>query len=214
MKYFHIIIFYSFIFIYSCKEPLVSFSEAQPEGGKALESFPEKYIGSYYNPLEKIEITISQCCIMTKTVIDDTLNIREFGKDEMIKNDTLLNLITNQKYRITRINDSLFTNYIYEDTTFILGRKYCLKTFKGYLFLNKKKDNGYWEVEKIKLNNGAIEIGSINTQNEINLLESITESEIDTTIVPYKIKLTKKQFKQFIQKNGFAESKVYLKLSK
>jgi hypothetical protein len=53
-------------------------------------------------------------------------------------------------------------------------------------------------------------LSSIETENELKLLESITETKMDTT-KPFKIKPTKKQFKEFIKKNGFSEGKIYLK---
>jgi hypothetical protein len=195
----------------SCKQPLVSFNEAQPQNVNEINAFPKKYIGTYYNLVDKSEIIISKYSVFEKMISEDTINIKELDKNEIIKNDSLFKIKTKEKYPIKRINDSLFTNYIFSDTTFRIGKNNILKKFKGYLFLNKHREKSdFWEVEKLYLSKGVIKLSSIETENELKLLESITETKMDTT-KPFKIKPTKKQFKEFIKKNGFSEGKIYLK---
>lgn len=211
MKY-KLILFLLFILTFnSCKQPEVTFDEAQPQGLKDLKCFPKKYIGTYYNIEDKSEITISKYSVFEKMISEDTINVKELDKNEIIKNDSLFKINTKEKYKIKRINDSLFTNYVFSDTTFSIGKNNVLKKFKGYLFLNKfTEKGGFWEVEKLNLSKGVIKISAIETEDEIKLLETITETKMDTT-KPFRIKPTKKQFKEFIKKNGFSEGKVYLK---
>ena len=199
-----------FITVTSCKKAVI-FEEAQPQNVKEINSFPRKYIGTYYNLEDKSEITITKYFIFEKMISKDTINIKELHKNEIIKNDSLFNTKSKEKYKIKKINDSLLTNYVFSDTTFRIGKNNILKKFKGNLFLNKLEEkSGFWSVEKLNLSKGVIKISSIETKTEIELLKSITETKTDT-IKPFKVKPTKKQFKEFINKNGFLEGKIYLK---
>ncbi|WP_264558444.1 hypothetical protein [Flavobacterium sp. N2270] len=199
------------LFYISCKEPIVTFEVAQPENVKEQKEFPKKLIGTYYNSENDSELIIRKYFIFKKMLIKDTLRISELNKNEIIKNDTLYKLNSNEKYKIIKINDSLFSNYVYSDTIFNLKKSDALKKFKGYYFLNKLIENtGFWEVEKLNLTKGILNINGIETENEISLLENITESKKDT-VKPFTIKPTKKQFKEFIKKNGFSNGEVYVK---
>ena len=199
------------IILNSCKEPIVSFAEAQPKDINELNAFSKKIIGTYYNTENKTELRISKYSIFKKMIVEDTLKISEIDKNEIIKNDSLLNSVTKESYQIKRINDTLFSNYIYQDTIFDLNKKNVLKKFKGYFFLNVLiAKSGFWSVEKLNLRKGVLTINRIETENELDLLQSITETKMDT-IKPFTIKPTKKQFKEFIKKNGFTNGEVYLK---
>lgn len=201
-----------FIFLfYSCKEPIVSFEVAQPENVKQQSKFSRNIIGTYYNIESNTELIIRENYILKKMKIEDTLKISELNKSEIIKNDTLYKLNTKEKYKIIKINDSLFTDYVFSDTIFNLKNKNILKKYKGYYFLNKEiEKTGFWEVEKLSLTNGVLKINGIETENEINLLESITETKRDTLKL-FSVKPTKKQFKKFIKNNGFTKGEIYLK---
>ncbi|WP_269242518.1 hypothetical protein [Flavobacterium limnophilum] len=199
------------IILNSCKEPIVTFEEAQPKNVKEVNAFPKKIIGNYYNTENKTELIISKYSIFKKMIVEDTLKISEIDKNEIIKNDSLFNIKTKEKYKIKRINDTLFSNYVYSDTIFDINKTNVLKKFKGYFFLNKLiEKTGFWEVEKLNLSKGVLTINGIETENELDLLQSITETKMDT-IKPFRIKPTKKQFKEFIKKNGFTKGEIYLK---
>ena len=207
----YLLILLLLVFFNSCKKPEVSFEETQPQNVKEQNSIPKKLIGTYYNSEDKTELTISKYLIVKKITIEDTLNVSELNKNEVIKKDSLLNMKTKEKYQIKKINDTLFTNYIYSDTIFNIQEKDILKKFKGYYFLNKFiKSDGLWEVEKLNLTKGVLKISGIDSEEEINLLETITETKRDT-MKPFIIKPTKKQFKEFVKKNGFSKEEIYLK---
>jgi hypothetical protein len=199
------------LFFISCKQPIVTFEVAQPENGKEQKEFPKKLIGNYYNSENDTELIINKYFIYKKMLIKDTLKISELSKNEIIKNDTLYKLNSNEKYKIIKINDSLFSNYVFTDTVFNLNKTDVLKKFKGYYFLNKSiEKTGFYEVEKLNLTKGVLNINGIETENEISLLENITESKKDTA-KPFTIKPTKRQFKEFIKKNGFSNGEIYIK---
>ena len=116
-----------------------------------------------------------------------------------------------EKYRIKKINDSLITNYVFSDTIFKIGKTAVLKKFKGYLFLNKQTENSeFWNVEKLQLSKGVVKLSNIETLTELELLKNITEKKSDTT-KPFNVKPTKRQFREFINSNGFSNGKIYLK---
>lgn len=196
--------------LYSCKDTTVSFEVSQPENVKEEKEFPNKLIGTYYNPDENSQLEISKYFILKKITLEDTLKISELNKNERIVNDTLYLLNSKVKYKILKINDSLFSNYIYVDTTFNLKKTDVLKKFKGYYFLNNKTDTDFWEVEKLSLNKGVLNINGITTQNEITLMETITDNKKDS-IKLFTVKPTKKQFKAFLKQNGFTEGDTYLR---
>jgi hypothetical protein len=199
------------LFFISCKQPIVTFEVAQSENVKEQKEFPKKLIGNYYNSENDTELIINKYFIYKKMLVKDTLKISELSKNEIIKNDTLYKLNSNEKYKIIKINDSLFSNYVFTDTVFNLNKTDVLKKFKGYYFLNKSiEKTGFYEVEKLNLTKGVLNINGIETENEISLLENITESKKDT-VKPFTIKPTKKQFKEFIKKNGFSNGEIYFK---
>lgn len=197
--------------LHSCKEPIVSFEEPQPKCINKLNAFPKKIIGTYYNIENRTELVFPKYSIFKKMIVEDTLKIREIDKNEIIKKDSLFNTVTKEKYRIKRINDTLFSNYIYEDTIFELNKKNILKKFKGYFFLNiRNEKSGFWSGEILNLSKGVLTIKGIETENELDLLQSITETKKDT-IKPFTVKPTKKQFKEFIKGTDLQMAKYILK---
>lgn len=199
------------LFITSCKEPIVSFEVPQPENVKEQKAFPNKLIGTYYNSENDTELIIREYLIFKRILTKDTLKISELSTNEIIKNDTLYKIDSNEKYKVVSINDSLFSNYVLFDTVFNLKKTDVLKKFKGYYFLNKTiKKTGFWQVQKLNLTKGVLSINRIETENDIRLLENSTNS-IKDTIKPFIVKPTKKQFKEFIKKNGFSTGEIYIK---
>ena len=199
------------LIIVACKESVVSFEETQPTDCKALQVFPSKILGSYYNPDENSELEIAKEFIIKKLMINDTLNMREIDENETIDYDTLYNSKTKEKYQIRRINDSLFSNYVLYDTIFIINKDHVLKKLKGHFFLNKRiNKSDFWAVEKLSYSNEILNINRIETEEEMKLLQSITETKMDST-KPFSVKPTKKQFKEFLKKNGFVNGDTYLK---
>jgi len=52
-------------------------------------------------------------------------------------------------------------------------------------------------------------LSGISTEKEIENLKAITETQTDT-ISPFKFNLSKKQFQQFIQNQGFIEGETFV----
>nr|WP_317630892.1 hypothetical protein [uncultured Flavobacterium sp.] len=201
----------AFFTLISCKQSLVQFAEAQPENTKNIENFPKKLRGDYYDLENDVNLTINENSIIKQITIKDTININELSENEVLKNDTIFNLKNSNKFSVTKVNDSLLTNYIIVDTLFFISNENVLKKKKGYYFLNTKYSaNDTWEVKKMVLKNGQLNINGITSEDEIKLLEKITETTKDS-ISPFVVKPTKKQFNTFVKQNGFTTGQNYLK---
>ena len=199
------------LLLISCKEPLVQFSETQPENSKSLKFFPKKLIGNYYDSENEIDIEITNSMIIKKSTFKDTFNVKVLSEVEVLKGDTLVNTKTFEKIFVKKINDTLFTNILYKDTIFSINRENVLKKMKGYYFLNIKYSENNWIVKKLHLKNGLLNLNDISTKEEIQMLEEITETKKDSSTI-FVIKPTKKQFREFVKKNGFSDGEVYIKL--
>jgi hypothetical protein len=199
------------LLLFSCKESLVTFEVPQPENSQILKEFPKRVMGTYYDLENNAELQIEKYIIRKLLFFQDTINVSQLDKNEIIVGDTLYILKTKEKFKITKINDTLFANYTLTDTIFQIGENGTLKKYKGNFFLNKKLENlEFWEVEMLSIKNGVLQLKGIKTENEIALLEEITETKKDT-IKPFTVKPTKRQFKEFIKKNGFTDGETYIK---
>ena len=205
-----VVLLFCVLGIISCKKSEVAFAEAQPEKTSDLSSFPKHLLGEYYNVEQEKGLKISPFQIVRTMVMKDTFSRKDLSKYERITEDTLTNLQTSEKYVIKKINDSLFTNYVFVDTVFTINKDNVLRKMKGYYFLNSKSSNDVWLVKKLFLKKGQLGINAITNKEDIALLEQITETKRDTTTA-FIVQPTKKQFRAFIRKNGFSEGEVYLK---
>jgi hypothetical protein len=199
------------LLLISCKEPLVQFSETQPENSRSLKFFPNKLIGNYYDSENEIDLEISNSMIIKKSTLKDTFNVKVLSEVELLKGDTLVNTKTHEKTFVKKINDSLFTNVLFKDTIFSINKENVLKKMKGYYFLNIKNSENNWIVKKLHFKNRLLNLNDISTKEEIEILEEITETKKDSSKT-FVLKPTKKQFREFVKKNGFSDGEVYLKL--
>jgi hypothetical protein len=199
------------LLLISCREPLVQFSETHPENSRSLKFFPNKLIGNYYDSENEIDLEITNSMIIKKSTLKDTFNVKVLSEVEVLKGDTLVNTKTFEKTFVKKLNDTLFTNVLFKDTIFSINKENVLKKMKGYYFLNIKHSENNWVVKKLHLKNGLLNLNDISTKEEIEMLEEITETKKDSSET-FVIKPTKKQFREFVKKNGFSKGEVYLKI--
>lgn len=199
------------LLLISCREPLVQFSETQPENSRSLKFFPNKLIGNYYDSESEIDLEITNSMIIKKSTLKDTFNVKVLSEVEVLKGDTLVNTKTFEKTFVKKLNDTLFTNVLFKDTIFSINKENVLKKMKGYYFLNIKHSENNWVVKKLYLKNGLLNLNDISTKEEIEMLEEITETKKDSSET-FVIKPTKKQFREFVKKNGFSKGEIFIKI--
>jgi len=96
------------------------------------------------------------------------------------------------------------------DTLFCFSEDNVLKKYKGYYFLNSRQNKHSWYVQKLKLQKGLLTIGTISTKEELETLEKINESPIDTTT--YQISFTRKQFHDYLDNDGFSKTDTFIRV--
>lgn len=198
MKNFLLLI--SFCALVSCKKPLANFTEVQPVNTKDQSALPNKMIGTYHNFETDTDLIIQKELILNKQYFRDTLSEKDFFKIQ-------------QEIDVTsvKLNDSLFiASYNVTDTIFNLQQNDILRKLKGFYFLNVANEDKNWNVTKLKFKNNIVSLNDIHTEEEINKLEELTETVVDT-LRPATFKLSKKQFREFVKQNGFTEGKIYVK---
>jgi hypothetical protein len=202
-------------FIISCDEmvPVVEFSRPQPNDKKDIACLPKRLQGHYSNLTDYIDLEITNYHVIKRHIGKDTIDLRDslFNSVE-IKGDTLYDKELSMKYKFRRLGDSLITDfyYIYIDTIFDLKKEDKLRKMKGYFFLNQKYGDSSWGLRKLTLKNGVLNLNHISSEEEIKLLQTITETKQDS-IRPFVTNPTKKQFREFIKKNGFSDGESFIK---
>lgn len=207
------IVFYAFLIffvLYSCKEPesLITFSVPQPEGKNNLKEFPENIWGVYKNYDTQEELTIKKNMIISVKLISDTLPM---SYKDSLKDEKVLNSYYQFKQFKTLKNDSLLVTYKVFDTIFN-ANKNVLKKFKGYYFLNFQIDSSKWNVKKLSFNRNIINLHKIETINELKTMKDIMLLQTKDSTESILVKPNKKQFKEFINANGFEHGDSYLKI--
>jgi hypothetical protein len=193
------------------EEPSVTFVEPQPIKTDNLSKFPNRLKGQYYCPTDNSKLLIEDNLISKIYDYDQKVLVAQLDSSFKLSGDTIINLGTNEKTLTKRVGDTLIVHTHYIDTVFRMNYDNVVRKFKGYYFLNKRYDEGSWEVKKADLSSGKLTIGSISSSQEIETLKSITESSKDT-IMPFKFVLSKKQFKDFIKRDGFSDSEIFVKV--
>lgn len=193
-----------------CDGPAVTFELPQPLDVKNQEHFPKNLIGKYLSKADSSIITISDSAITRGFNIRFVMCKKELDtmKHCVLQNDTLYNKLTQEKFCIVTIHDTLFTPYHLQDTLFVISDKGILRKDKGYYFLNMKYRSG-WEVQKLELTKGKLCLCSISEIAEIESLKQITEDIKDSLL---QFNPDKKEFRKFVKSKGFSKKEEFVKL--
>ena len=210
MKKSAFIIAIGFLMAFSACTPPVTFDQPQPANRSSLTGIPSRLQGEYQSLKDNSLLTINQRAILRIYDYDLKTNVSELDSNYKLSGDSVTDLGDNVKTAIIREGDSLIMHIHSVDTLFLLSDENVLKKFKGYYFLNMLYQKSGWEVKKLGLEKGHLTISSINAKEEIGLLKSCSESESDT--IPYKFRPTKKQFRKFINAQGFSNDEVFVRL--
>jgi len=184
----------------SC-ENVITFNKPQPEGVDSLTVIPKKLIGHYIGKDGATSLEINRFCI-----------IQHFDYDVKQLKDSLdwENLTRAEKSKYRSVGDSAIEHVVDIDTLFSFSEDHVMKKFKGYYFLNSREGKRSWFVQKLKLNKGLLTIGTIATKEELQTLEKVNESPIDTTT--YQLKFTRKQFHEYIDNDGFSKVDTFIRV--
>jgi hypothetical protein len=194
-------------------EPPVTFNEPQPVDTDNLSKFSKRLQGQYFSLADNSTLSIGDKIILRIYDFEVKVHTNELDTTSLLSGDTIIDLKTNERTIIKRDGDSLINHVHYIDTLFQMNYDNVVRKFKGYYFLNTRYDKTSWEVKKIQLSNGQLVISSISTKLDIDNLQEITETLIDT-VPPYKFTATKHQFKEFIKNDGFSDSEIFVRKKK
>lgn len=189
-----------------------TFEEPQPVANAALKSIPDNLVGRYFNYDNRSDLLITPQVILTSYPSLDTIPVAQLARGESIKGDTLYSDHFILPYKITRINDSLFTGYRYVDTVFNMAdSKQVLKSEGFDFFLNFKRDDDQWQVTRLAFRGDVINIANIETENEVKMMEKITGARRgeDKELL---VNPSNEQLKKFVDQNGFTKGENYLKI--
>jgi hypothetical protein len=196
----------------SC-EPPVAFSEPQPAGSENLAAFPGRLLGSYINPIDNSLLVIQRNIITRAYDYEVKMHVHELDSNTKLEGHTLVNLETNEKTIIRREGDTLIERIQYIDTIFRMSYDDVARKLKGHYFLNIRCAPQRWQVKELSLSKGKLSLGSINSKEEIQSLQTITESSADTA-APFTFNVTRKQFKTFVKQDGFRDREVFMRVKK
>ena len=210
-----IIYFILFATLISCKKsdaPIAGFDEPQPIDISNLSKIPNCFFGNYLNIKDSSLLVINENVIKRVNNFSGKIHIKELDSLNVLSGNVVTNLKTKERTQVRRINDSLLFHQNYTDTIFRLSKINVLKKYKGYYFLNILFEEKNWETKKVKLSKGKLTISTINSIEEIQNLEKITASSHDTISQVFKFTPTKRQFKKFVNEEGFGEEdETYIK---
>ena len=197
------------LFISCGEDKTVYFSEPQPLTGKVLDKLPTRYRGVYVNKTDDSRLYIDEQGIVREYNYTFKVHRDSLYSEDSLSNDTIFHILTGE-FDVINIQGSYLTQNIHwVDTLFVINGFPYLKKYKGYLFLNTADQNGY-EVKQMKLKKGILEINSITTLEEIQLLNEFEENDSDTISSPYTP--SKREFKKFIRTEGFQEGEQFVKI--
>lgn len=185
----------------SCKKNDVIFTEPQPNNIKNISEFPQKALGNYINPELNYKLNV-----------ENDLITRIFYDIDTVSSSELQNYNQNEFKLLTKLSDTVYiAEFNLIDTLFNLKNGDILRKIKQNYFLNKKNSDANWNVSKINFFSNYLIISSIENESEIALLDEIThQTNVDSTFQK-TYSLNKKQFKEFVKKNGFKGNEIYIK---
>jgi hypothetical protein len=190
----------------------ITFSEPQPVGEKNLLKMPEHLQGEFLNPKDSTTLVINNNLIIRNFQLELELLKNKLDSTFRLSGDTIINTITGEKNTFRQIGDTLLlVSSNIKDTLFNLKSGNVLIKYMGCYFLNKKEEENAWNVRKIKLSGDLLEISGVFGEKSKNALEKITGTQFDS-LTPINVSLTKKQFKNFVNSDGFENEDSFVRL--
>jgi hypothetical protein len=203
-------------------EDSVKFETPQPPDKNDLNQIPRRLRGTYFSTSDSTFLSITETQIIewfdieSRSLIDsldfeiDSTKITEQTSDSIQIVEGKLNL--NLKFISA---DSVIVYYSYRDTVFEISQEHLLRRFKGHYFLNYKRAENDWRIERLTLDKDELAFSRVRIPEDITALKEITEvEEIKSDsgrVVGYKLNPSRKELKE-LMKHSFSASKTYLKV--
>jgi len=203
----------SLLLLISCDQA-VRFEQPQPAGVADIEELPDRLKGSYYSEKDSstLEISDDLVVIYNRALIRIALN--DSAEEIRFSGDTVTD-ISSGYYEIGRvIGDSIEVHWpLWTDTLLRKSNNYLLRKFKSRYFLNRRLDDGTWEVYILDPHNGgSLMVEELLAPEDISMLEHITpvkQLETDTILGPrYEINPDRKALKKLMRR-GFTARGFY-----
>lgn len=192
-----------------CEAP-VSFVEPQPQGEPNLAVFPKNLQGNYLSEDQASILTIGPGHIFRTYDYDEILTNDSASVSTGENQDTVLHVKAGSFELTSTRKDSSINHVHYVDTLVVLSENQVLRKLKGYYFISTMLNSGDWEVNSLELSRGNLTLGSISSKREIEELKEFSATPGDAA--PVRVKLTRKQFKEFVKKDGFSYGETFKKI--
>ena len=199
------------IFLLNSCEPPATFDKPQPESVKSATSFPQNLQGEYLSADQTSILSINNHIITRHYDYDFKEQKDSISSSYRLVGDTLVDQTDGTKEKVVVKGDTIIQHEDWTDTLFNISADNVLKKFKGYYFLNSRYSDNSWEVKKVSLKKGVLNVSSISDKNDIQKLKEITETTADTTSTLFT--LTRRQFKTFIRQDGFGEQETFNRIT-
>lgn len=196
------------VILYACQQ--VAFTDPQPKDVAALKAFPARLRGNYLNSDDSTLLQITAQNMVRIYNYEEKIHVSQLDSNEQIIGDSLFDTETNTGQPIRIEGDSLVRRVSGSDTLFAIGTQNVLKKYKGCYFLNSLLSADTWQVQKLELSRGKLTLSNINSKDDLAQLKEITETPQDT--MPVAFSLTRQQFKNFVQNDGFRDRETFYRL--
>ena len=203
----------SLLLLISCDQA-VRFEQPQPAGVADIEELPDRLKGSYYSEKDSstLEISDGLVVIYNRALIRIALN--DSTQELRVSGDTVTDISSGYREIGRVIADSVEVHWpLWTDTLFRSSNNYLLRKFKSRYFLNRRLDDGTWEVYILDPHNGgSLMVEELLAPEDISMLEHITpvkQIETDTILGPrYEINPDRKALKKLMRR-GFTARGFY-----
>ena len=206
------------LILISC-DPMVIFTEPQPQGKEDLSNFPGKYLGMYRQSNDSSIYLVTEKEILEKyeEYIADSRDDILAEEDIELIGDTVLLMEDELSFPVTCRNDSVFGWIVLYDTIFSINRGDRLRKLGKHYFINMPGDS-LWVVVKLQFNkNGSVYKADIDHEAEMDIfrqhcdVEVVTDDEGNPS--RYILDPTSKELKKLLKLDTFTDTTGYVRIS-
>lgn len=211
--------FVTAVLLVSCKQSVLSdsfvqFDQSQPVNVKSINSFPNKYLGTFAMD-ESHQITINPKSIYLNQI--DTMEVAQKDLDSIpeisFKNNQVIDKQTGKTSKAWVKKDTIYWQVKSQDTLFSFAENEVAKEFKSSLILNRKEYNSY-KVSCLTFHNSGVNLVQLGTkrdavliQNKLKIHRDVVIQDGDTTHVV--LSPTRADFRKLLRLEGLEYQAAY-----